>query len=272
MLIGLPGRVARVIGAALHESGFAVGGGQALRAHRIVDRISMDLDAYADSLDPDVHTRAETRVVDALRAAGYDAEVVQQDSWFRVIIATERPGGERVAVDLGYDHRRHPPVHVEGVGPVLSLEDVVVGKVRALVDRRAERDYVDIDAIISPGTEWTVEHLVAISREIRPEIDETRLREIIARADEGDPVEYAALGLQVGDMLAMFDRLRTAAHPPRAPKPTSDTQRPADLSPPTRQSAVAPDGQFRCAACGRPLNSPDSIRKGVGPSCAQKIG
>lgn len=50
-------RVARILGAAIGDDGFALGGGYALQAHGIVDRPSKDLDSYAAAMDVDMFAR-----------------------------------------------------------------------------------------------------------------------------------------------------------------------------------------------------------------------
>ncbi len=74
---------------------------------------------------------------------------------------------------LGYDYRQNPPVHVNGVGPVLDVEDIVTGKVRAFWTRGAERDFYDIDGILA-SDKWTIQNLYDKIAGLRP--DEILLR------------------------------------------------------------------------------------------------
>ncbi len=261
MLTDFQRQIAQILGEALQPYGFALGGGQALQAHNVIDRPSKDLGNYSESLDPDVYEAAERSVLVALRSRGYTAEVTLSDSWFRQIIVSDPVTGEKVGVDLGYDYREKPPAHVTGIGPVLDIQDVVTGKVRALVDRQAERDYMDIDAVLSSGG-WTVEALFDIVREIRPELSQADLLAILSAAHEGDPEEYAALGLNSTAMAKMFVRLSTAVQ-----THVNSQRSPSRNSAPHTKRPQSP----RCLACGRPLRSQKSVEKGYGPSCAKKL-
>lgn len=216
MLTPFQRHVAQLIGQALQPFGFALGGGQALQAHKIVDRLSRDLDNYSESMDPQIYENAEHAAVAAITGHGYTTQVMLRDSWFRQIIVTDPATNEDVGVDLGYDHRKNPPVFITGIGPVLDIHDVVTGKVRALVDRRAERDYLDIDAILRSGG-WTVQSLLEILRDIRPELSPADFADILSKADEGDPEEYAALGMTLTAMQGMFSRLNAVAGSIRPP-------------------------------------------------------
>ncbi len=50
------------------DLGFALGGGQALYAHGLGERLSLDLDFYVTQFDEDLFDRAETAVLTAMRA------------------------------------------------------------------------------------------------------------------------------------------------------------------------------------------------------------
>ena len=82
MMTPFQSRVAQILGATLQPYGFALGGGQALQAHKIIDGPSKDLDNYSTSQDPDVFDSAERDLVAALREHGLSASVVRRDSWF----------------------------------------------------------------------------------------------------------------------------------------------------------------------------------------------
>lgn len=211
MLEGFHLDVARILGYSTAPEGFALGGGYGLQAYNILDRPSEDLDAYADSVDPEVFSRAEARFVESLGENGFDCVVVKSEDWFRGIEVTNPATGECVVVDLGYDYRSLPPVLVEGIGPVLNIEDIVFGKVRAFVDREAERDFVDIDAILQDGR-WTPTDLFEKVNLIRPEITRQDFSEALKRSDLGDPIIYAGLGLDSQAQLDLGLRLSSAAN------------------------------------------------------------
>ena len=57
--------------------------------------------------------------------------------------------------------RSQPPVQMD-VGPVLHADDVMAGKVDALYNRAAARDFLDIDAAIA-GERYTLERLCQLA-------------------------------------------------------------------------------------------------------------
>lgn len=92
---------------------------------------------------------------------------------------------------------------MEGIGPVLDVEDIVTGKVRAFVDRGVERDYSDIASILSTRR-WTIHDLYAKARSVFPDITKQQFATRLTGADRLDPEEYAAIGIGP----AAFARLR----------------------------------------------------------------
>jgi hypothetical protein len=210
MLSGFHLRIARAVLRAAEPFGFALGGGYALQAHRITDRPSADIDGYASVMDSSVFDGAEAAVVGALDAAGLAVDVVKRDSWFRALLVSDPETDEAVVVDLGYDYRRGEPVGLPGIGPVLSLEDVVAGKVRALYDRQAARDFLDIDAVLASGR-WSVADLQTILDAIRPEAGPGGIRSLLSRADAVEPDEYQAYGISPDQARTMIRRLARAA-------------------------------------------------------------
>ena len=73
-LTGFHLRVAQLLGQAVGNEGFALGGGYGLQAHKLSDRASNDLDAYVDKFVPEVFERAErafvTRLTDEVMLNG----------------------------------------------------------------------------------------------------------------------------------------------------------------------------------------------------------
>jgi hypothetical protein len=77
--------------------------------------------AISDRLDAGVFEAAETDLVERLQSSCFTAETVRAGTWFRAIVVKDPSSNERLVVDLGYDYRQHPPVHVNSVGPVLDV-------------------------------------------------------------------------------------------------------------------------------------------------------
>jgi predicted nucleotidyltransferase component of viral defense system len=185
---------------AIGDLGFALGGGQALHAHGYGDRLSLDLDFYVTRFDQELFDRAETATLAALRAPGYTAQVGHSDTWLRQILVTDPTTGEQVVLDLGQDYRQNPPIVITGLGPVIDLPDAAASKARALNDRRAARDYLDIHALLS-RTSWTPARLFTALRDnLRPTITTEQFAADLAAADEQDPEDYHAYGLTDTDI------------------------------------------------------------------------
>ena len=62
--------------------------------------------------------------------------------------------------------RARSPVLLD-VGPVLHPDDAVAGKMDALFNRWAPRDFLDVDAILASGR-YTPQQLLAVAREHNP--------------------------------------------------------------------------------------------------------
>jgi predicted nucleotidyltransferase component of viral defense system len=192
--------VAQLTLEAIADLGFALGGGQALHAHGYGDRLSLDLDFYVTKFDQGLFDRAETAVLAALRARGYSAQVGHSDTWLRQILVQDTSTAEQVVLDLGQDYRQHAPVFVIGLGPVIDLADAAASKARALNDRRAARDYLDIHALLSQ-TSWTPGRLFTALRDnLRPVITVEEFAADLAAAGEQDAEDYHAYGLSDADI------------------------------------------------------------------------
>jgi predicted nucleotidyltransferase component of viral defense system len=185
---------------AIADLGFALGGGQALHAHGFGDRLSLDLDFYVTGFDQELFDRAETATLAAMRARGYAAQVGHSDTWLRQILVNDPTTGEQVVLDLGQDYRQNPPIVIAGLGPVIDLPDAASSKARALNDRRAARDYLDIHALLS-RTSWTPARLFTALRDnLRPTITIGEFAADLAAAGQQDTEDYHAYGLTDADI------------------------------------------------------------------------
>ncbi|HET8681071.1 MAG TPA: nucleotidyl transferase AbiEii/AbiGii toxin family protein [Micromonosporaceae bacterium] len=185
---------------AIADLGFALGGGQALHAHGYGDRLSLDLDFYVTRFDQDLFDRGETATLAALRARGYTAQIGHSDTWLRQILVNDPTTGEQVVLDLGQDYRQNPPIVITGLGPVIDLPDAAASKARALNDRRAARDYLDIHALLSQAA-WTPARLFTALRDnLRPIITVEEFAADLAAAGNQDPEDYHAYGLTDADI------------------------------------------------------------------------
>jgi hypothetical protein len=198
----------------------------------------MDLDFYQTLFDTDVFDRAEAAVLTALREAGYDGIVGHSDSWLRQIIVTDPATSEQVALDLGQDYRRHPPVLVANLGPVIDPADAATSKARALNDRRAARDYLDLHALLSSGT-WTPASLYAALRDhLRPTLTVEQFAADLAAAGDQDPEDYTAYGLDAKDIARLAAAFNEWAKQLRDDHPTTRPAAPSSQTPARRPPAT----------------------------------
>jgi len=207
MLTPLQSKVLSTLNTLLTEEGFAIGGGVGLQAHGVMNRDSSDIDAYTTKFDPSLFVRVEEEICSLLVASDLEVTLLKTQDVFRGFVVRDPFTGEETVVDLGYDYRTYPPVVNAIVGPVLDIEDILVGKMRAFVDRRAERDYYDIDAAIRTGR-WTIEDLWVKTIETRPEVTRGKFASFLRDAQELDPVPLLAYGMTVEGVADMVTRFQ----------------------------------------------------------------
>jgi hypothetical protein len=122
------------------DLGLVLAGGYALAAHELVDRPSRDVDFATATAVP--LPQVVLRLAAAYRDAGFSVKVVESTSRMaRLLVSAGDAGSE---VDL-LKEAIGPPTLLS-VGPVLAFDDAVGLKVRALHERAAHRDFIDIHA------------------------------------------------------------------------------------------------------------------------------
>ena len=161
-------------------------GGTALAAYYLGHRESEDLDFFGD---PGLNARHfRDAVIPLARDAGFDIETFGSASLgFARAMATDSRSG--VAVKL--DFAANSPFHLEpredtaeGVR-VASYRDLCAGKLHAICDRFAERDFVDLHVILSQGQSAGETHDEAGLR--------ARFRSLASDLFETDPGLYPAV-------------------------------------------------------------------------------
>ncbi|MFE4216521.1 nucleotidyl transferase AbiEii/AbiGii toxin family protein [Streptomyces sp. NPDC056844] len=165
-------------------------GGYAVQAHGLVDRLSQDLDVATENPDPmeDIATAVRT----GLEQRGWRVEALETDPLSARLIVTDPASREECEVDILKEALWRPPVLTEH-GLVLSLEDVVGTKVRALADRGLARDLIDVQAATS---RWSPLELEALGRRhARDSFDLSELQARLGGAGWIDDTEFAAYGL-----------------------------------------------------------------------------
>jgi hypothetical protein len=209
--------VAAIALSAAARHGFALGGGNALIAHGIVDRTTEDVDLFTD--EDDGVAAAAGAVQGALRAAGFEAE--RQDEAARLADVFEgmgdglaewivtAPGGRQMVLQMAYFDRDRKPVIMD-VGPVLDLEDVVGSKVCALAGRVEVRDFVDTAAALE---RYGVDQLIGFARRLDPGLTDRDFADAGARLDQLSDGWFARYGLSPRDVARLRDRMAAWPRP-----------------------------------------------------------
>ncbi|MEU1230907.1 nucleotidyl transferase AbiEii/AbiGii toxin family protein [Streptomyces sp. NPDC005828] len=165
-------------------------GGYAVQAHGLVNRLSQDLDVATENPEP--MESIATTVRTELEHRGWAVRALETDPLSARLIVTDPTSGEECEVDVLKEVFWRPPVTTEH-GLVLSLEDVVGTKVRALADRGLARDLIDVRAASDRWSHTELEELGR--RHARGTFDLTDLQSRLAGADWVDDTEFAAYGL-----------------------------------------------------------------------------
>lgn len=194
--------LARLALALISDHGFVLGGGHAVQLHGMGSRPSEDIDLFTNRRGQpgEVHSALE----DEFRRHGYTVNVTRQTPDLVQMIVTDQ-NGRACKVDLGVFWQAHTPVHLE-VGPVLHPDDAVAGKMDALYNRWAPRDFLDIDAILTSGR-YTTKQLEAVAHEHNPGFDRGMFAESLSYLTSIPDREFTAYGRTPEQIAAMRTRL-----------------------------------------------------------------
>lgn len=165
-------------------------GGYAVQAHGLVDRLSQDLDVATESPAPMADIADHPH--QALSERGWRVTVIGVDPLSARLMAADPDTGQDCEVDVLKENLWAAPLTTE-YGPVLAFDDVVGTKVRALADRGAVRDLIDVHAASAHHTATELERLG--ERHGREEFRRQDLRDRLAGAEWYDDEEFASYGL-----------------------------------------------------------------------------
>ncbi|MFJ5721643.1 nucleotidyl transferase AbiEii/AbiGii toxin family protein [Streptomyces sp. NPDC093149] len=176
----------------------ALTGGYAVQAHGLVDRLSQDLDVATEN--PGRMEDIATAVRTGLEQRGWRVRALETDPLSARLIVTDTASREECEVDILKEALWRPPVLTEH-GLVLSLEDVVGTKVRALADRGLARDLIDVQAA---ANRWSPVELEELGRRhARDSFDLSELQARLGGADWIDDTEFAAYELDEQAIIAL---------------------------------------------------------------------
>ena len=207
--------VAAIALRAASRHGFALGGGNALIAHGVIDRVTQDVDLFTDE-EHGVEAAADA-VEAALRSAGFVAEREDKTAGLADVFegmgdglaewTITAPGGRQMMLQMAYFDRASEPVIMD-FGPVLDLEDAIGGKVCALPTRAVPRDYLDTAAALE---RYPVADLIGFARRLDPGLTDEDFADAGRRLDQVGDGWFASLGLGSADITSL--RTRFAAWP-----------------------------------------------------------
>jgi hypothetical protein len=203
-------RVATVALRAAAGHGFALAGSNALMAHGLTQRPTLDVDLFTDQ-EHGVEAAAGA-VEAALATAGFGVERRDKTAGLSDIFdgmdeglaewLITAPDGEQIALQMAYFDRASQPVMMD-FGPLLDLQDVLGGKVAALASRSYERDYWDTSAALE---RYTPEQLIGFARRLDPGLQAADFADAGRRLDRIADEAFTDLGLTHQDIVTLRGR------------------------------------------------------------------
>jgi len=142
------------------------------------------------------------------------------------------PGGEQMVLQLAYFDRSRDPVMTD-IGPVLTLEDVIGGKVCALAGRAYERDYLDTAAALEL---FSAAELIGFARRLDPGLEGRDFAEAGQRLDQMPDSAFAVFGLSPADVATLRERFASWPRDPEALGPAEAATAQSRDCPSPRQS------------------------------------
>jgi hypothetical protein len=188
------------------QHGFALAGGHAVAAHGILQRPSEDVDLFADWQRRADFPAAVEVVIAAYVAAGYEVEIDHRTETFaRLYLTDPAERSEHHRVELVANWRSQPPVQMD-IGPVLHADDVMAGKVDALYNRAAARDFLDIDAAIA-SERYTLEQLCQLAEAVDAGFDRAIFEQMLRSIRRFDDEDFAEYGVEPAEVSALRTRV-----------------------------------------------------------------
>ncbi|MFF1451130.1 nucleotidyl transferase AbiEii/AbiGii toxin family protein [Streptomyces sp. NPDC058274] len=173
-------------------------GGYAVQAHRLVSRPSQDLDVATENPAPMADIAATLRA--GLEARGWQVQALETAPLSARFTVSDPITGQDCEVDILKEIFWRPVVQ-SSYGPVLAEEDVIGTKVRALADRGAPRDLIDVFAA---SRRWSPADLEEFGRRhARGRFEREDLQASLTGAEWTDDEAFAAYGLDDSTISAL---------------------------------------------------------------------
>src|SRR5580692_8308244 len=207
----------------------ALGGGNALLAHKVTDRPTQDIDVFFGKTADLAH--ATPAIEAALAAAGYGVVAIDKTGGLTDIWEdageglaeweVTTPDGEHVVqVQAGHFEVLAKPVTVKGIGPVLALDDIAGHKACAMAARAAARDFVDIAALQEYRKKYRWAKLIELALERDPGLVLADFADAVCRLDRMPDDRFTRLLPKDRD--ASWLRRHFADWPREAPERAAD--------------------------------------------------
>lgn len=173
-------------------------GGYAVRAHHLVSRPSQDLDVATENPAPMADIAATLRT--GLESRGWQVQALETAPLSARFTVSDPITGQDCEVDILKEIFWRPVVQ-SSYGPVLAEEDVIGTKVRALADRGAPRDLIDVFAA---SRRWSTADLEEFGRRhARGRFEREDLQASLTGAEWTDDEAFAAYGLDHATITAL---------------------------------------------------------------------
>lgn len=173
-------------------------GGYAVQAHRLVSRPSQDLDVATENPAPMADIAATLRA--GLESRGWQVQALETAPLSARFTVSDPITGQDCEVDILKEIFWRPVVQ-SSYGPVLAEEDVIGTKVRALADRGAPRDLIDVFAA---SLRWSTVDLEEFGRRhARGRFEREDLQASLTGAEWTDDEAFAAYGLDDSTISAL---------------------------------------------------------------------
>ncbi|WP_369172944.1 nucleotidyl transferase AbiEii/AbiGii toxin family protein [Streptomyces sp. R28] len=173
-------------------------GGYAVRAHHLAHRPSQDLDVATENPAPMADIAATLRA--GLESRGWQVQALETAPLSARFTVSDPVTGQDCEVDILKEIFWRPVVQ-SSYGPVLAEEDVIGTKVRALADRGAPRDLIDVFAA---SRRWSTADLEEFGRRhARGRFEREDLQASLTGAEWTDDEAFAAYGLDDSTISAL---------------------------------------------------------------------